>query len=201
MNPLPGNRKALFNQRQHRYQLPTPTRKQIQRDHPLLGPGVEGHVRLQQHPDAGDAEGDEGVAVVGEEGKFGFVHDVYHSTSEAVFRVEEGRVDVFDVDEEVLARGEVDFSFGLGVGVSGGLVADLVAGRQGVDVLLQVDQGGGGAGGRVEMFIGTWTTFFVGDSLLLMLLLLLLVAAAAVRGAESPRNVSAMAVGHEWMNE
>ena len=103
-----------------------PAREEIEGDDALGRPGVEADVALQQDADAADAEGVEGVAVVRQQGQLGFGHDVDHGPGEARFGVEEGGVDVLDVDEEVLAGREMLFFLFVFVGVGFGIFDGLV---------------------------------------------------------------------------
>lgn len=90
--------------------------EEIEGDDPLFRPGVEGNVGFEEDADAGYSSGEEGVAVVGEHGEAGIGDAFDHGVREAGFGVEEGRFDVFDVDQEVLAGGEVGFGSVGGIG-------------------------------------------------------------------------------------
>mmetsp|Transcript_1062 Transcript_1062/g.1704 ORF Transcript_1062/g.1704 Transcript_1062/m.1704 type:complete len:337 (-) Transcript_1062:107-1117(-) len=83
--------------------------EEIEGDDSLRGPGVEADVGLEQHADTGDAGGDQGVAVVREQGQPGVGDYVHHGLGEELFRVEEGAVHVFDVHQQMLSSREVLF--------------------------------------------------------------------------------------------
>mmetsp|Transcript_23286 Transcript_23286/g.30811 ORF Transcript_23286/g.30811 Transcript_23286/m.30811 type:complete len:407 (-) Transcript_23286:173-1393(-) len=83
--------------------------EEIEGDDSFCGPRVEADVRLEQHADAGDAGGDESVAVVGKQGEPGVSDNVHHGLGEELFRVEEGAVHVFDVHQQMLSSREVLF--------------------------------------------------------------------------------------------
>mmetsp|Transcript_49694 Transcript_49694/g.75029 ORF Transcript_49694/g.75029 Transcript_49694/m.75029 type:complete len:427 (+) Transcript_49694:1606-2886(+) len=83
--------------------------EEIEGDDSFCGPGVEADVGLEQHADTGDAGGDQGVAVVREQGQPGVGDDVHHGLGEELFRVEEGAVHVFHVHQQMLSSREVLF--------------------------------------------------------------------------------------------
>mmetsp|Transcript_49686 Transcript_49686/g.75010 ORF Transcript_49686/g.75010 Transcript_49686/m.75010 type:complete len:386 (+) Transcript_49686:1606-2763(+) len=83
--------------------------EEIEGDDSFCGPRVEADVRLEQHADAGDAGGDESVAVVGKQGEPGVSDNVHHGLGEELFRVEEGAVHVFHVHQQMLSSREVLF--------------------------------------------------------------------------------------------
>mmetsp|Transcript_49685 Transcript_49685/g.75006 ORF Transcript_49685/g.75006 Transcript_49685/m.75006 type:complete len:366 (+) Transcript_49685:1666-2763(+) len=83
--------------------------EEVEGDDSLRGPGVEADVGLEQHADTGDAGGDQGVAVVREQGEPRVGDDVYHGLGEELFRVEEGAVHVFHVHQQMLSSREVLF--------------------------------------------------------------------------------------------
>ena len=118
---LDGDGELGLDERHGRDERLGPAREEVEGDDPLGRPGVEADVTFEEDADAADAEGVEGVAVVRQQGQFGFGHDVDHGPGEAGLGVEEGGVDVLDVDEEVLTGRQMLFFVFFVVVFSGGL--------------------------------------------------------------------------------
>mmetsp|Transcript_13597 Transcript_13597/g.29439 ORF Transcript_13597/g.29439 Transcript_13597/m.29439 type:complete len:314 (-) Transcript_13597:519-1460(-) len=101
----PGNSKQLLDLGKHREERLLRRGEEVESDDPLVGPRVERDVRLEQHPHAGHPRGVEGVAVVRKHGEPPGLHGGLHGVSEAGLGVEEGRLEVLDVHQEVLPGG------------------------------------------------------------------------------------------------